>query len=101
MTRWPRYFNQALPNRHTATPANRITARFKKGIGIKKSEITPAMQSPLPPVRQNRVISLNLNPIPRPSRLRPPTTDVPPVAFSTAGELFRAIPGNPRHADSV
>ena len=30
ITRWPRYFHQALPNRHTATPANPTTTRSIK-----------------------------------------------------------------------
>src|ERR1039458_1333061 len=45
--RCPRYFHQAPPSRHTASPAKRITARANNEIGIRNSNTTLALQAPL------------------------------------------------------
>src|ERR1039458_5211771 len=45
--RCPRYFHQAPPNRHTASPAKRITARANNDIGIRNSRNVLASRPPL------------------------------------------------------
>ena len=87
ITRWPRYFHQALPNRHTATPANPTTTRSKRGIGIQYSEITLAStvavcRRYLP--RSPYLQGSKPNPPNCPARTRPPVSACRCGLFRTA-----------------